>query len=159
MPVVAASQRGRPFLTSHCTPGRTVITRVNAKNTGPTIERIKYSPKVAAVAMVNTVKTTSPCVRVSPVRVAFGRSFAITACERLAAASCDLRVCIANDRLDMCLSNHGQARPRIMALRVWALQRCDRGFYGVACVGITTLRSRALAPAKKRRRRRSKPAG
>ena len=125
--MVAASQRGRPFLTSHCTPGRTVITRVNAKNTGPTIERIKYSPKVAAVAMVNTVKTTSPCVRASPVRVTFGRSFAITACERLAAASCDLRVCIANDRLDMCLSNHGQARPRIMALRVWALQRCSRG--------------------------------
>ena len=121
MPVVAASQRGRPFLTSHCTPGRTVITRVNAKNTGPTIERIKYSPKVAAVAMVNTVKTTSPCVRVSPVRVTFGRSFAITACERLAAVSCDLRVCIANDRLDMCLSNHGQARTRIMALRVWTL--------------------------------------
>ena len=118
---MAASQRGRPFFTSHCTPGRTVITRVNAKNTGPTIERIKYSPKVAAVAMVNTVKTTSPCVRVSPVRVTFGRSFAMAACERLAAASCDLRVCIASDRLDMCLSNHDQARPCIMALSVWAL--------------------------------------
>ena len=139
---MAASQRGRPFLTSHCTPGRTVITRVNAKNTGPTIERIKYSPKVAAVAMVNTVKTTSPCVRVSPVRVAFGCSFAMAACERLAAASCDLRVCIANDRLDMCLSNHGQARPRIMALRVWTLAlrlrvlvRCLCGRYGIARAG------------------------
>ena len=92
------------------------------------------------MAMVNTVKTTSPCVRVSPVRVTFGRSFAITACERLAAASCDLRVCIANDRLDMCLSNHGQARTRIMALRVWVLLRCDRGYYCVACAGTMTLR-------------------